>query len=58
VNRSCRRALADISPLRKTLHERSIPSVTIESDMANPSFYSDEQIKLRIDSFRDTLRLR
>ncbi len=58
VNRSCRRALADIRPLRKTLHERSIPSVTIESDMANPSFYSDEQIKLRIDSFRDTLRLR
>jgi benzoyl-CoA reductase/2-hydroxyglutaryl-CoA dehydratase subunit BcrC/BadD/HgdB len=57
VNRSCRRALADISPLRKKLHQLSIPSVTIESDMANPSFYSDEQVKLRIESFRDALRV-
>ena len=57
VNRSCRRALADINPLRKKLHQLSIPSVTIESDMANPSFYSDEQVKLRIESFRDALRV-
>lgn len=57
VNRSCRRALADINPLRKKLHQLSIPSVTIESDMANPSFYSDEQVKLRIESFRDVLRV-
>ena len=57
VNRSCRRALADINPLRKRLHQLSIPSVTIESDMANPSFYSEEQVKLRIESFRDALRV-
>ncbi len=56
VNRSCRRALADIQPLREKLRQLSIPSVTIESDMADPSFYSDEQVKLRIESFRDTLR--
>jgi benzoyl-CoA reductase/2-hydroxyglutaryl-CoA dehydratase subunit BcrC/BadD/HgdB len=56
VNRSCRRSLADINPLRKRLHQLSIPSVTIESDMANPSFYSDEQVRLRIESFRDALR--
>ena len=56
VNRSCRRALADINPLRKKLHQLSIPSVTIESDMANPNFYSDEQVELRIESFRDALR--
>ncbi len=58
VNRSCRRALADIMPLRKALHAAAIPSVTIESDMANPGFYSEEPVKLRIESFRDTLRLR
>jgi benzoyl-CoA reductase/2-hydroxyglutaryl-CoA dehydratase subunit BcrC/BadD/HgdB len=57
VNRSCRRSLADISPLRTKLHQLSIPSVTIESDMANPSFYSDEQVRLRIESFCDALRV-
>jgi benzoyl-CoA reductase/2-hydroxyglutaryl-CoA dehydratase subunit BcrC/BadD/HgdB len=57
VNRSCRRALADIVPLRKKLHQLSVPSVTIESDMANPGFYSDEQVKLRIESFCDALRV-
>jgi len=58
VNRSCRRALADVHPLRKALYELTIPSVTVESDMANPGFYSEEQITLRIESFRDALRLR
>lgn len=57
ANRSCRRALADIGPLRTRLHELSIPSVIIESDMANPGFYSDEQVKLRIESFCDALRV-
>lgn len=57
VNRSCRRSLADIKPLRKKLHQLSIPSVTIESDMANPNFYSEEQIKLRIESFHDAMRV-
>lgn len=55
ANRSCRRALADIVPLRKVLSEKKIPSIVIESDMANPAFYSEEQIGLRIESFKDTL---
>jgi benzoyl-CoA reductase/2-hydroxyglutaryl-CoA dehydratase subunit BcrC/BadD/HgdB len=58
VNRSCRRALADIDPLRERLRQLSIPSVIIESDMANPSFYSDAQVQLRTESLRDTLRVR
>jgi benzoyl-CoA reductase/2-hydroxyglutaryl-CoA dehydratase subunit BcrC/BadD/HgdB len=53
ANRSCRRALADITPVRKMLAEKNIPSVVIESDMANPEFYSEEQVKLRIESFKD-----
>jgi benzoyl-CoA reductase/2-hydroxyglutaryl-CoA dehydratase subunit BcrC/BadD/HgdB len=56
ANRSCRRALADIVPLRKELSKCGIPAVIIESDMANPDFYSKEQVNLRIESFRDTLR--
>ena len=56
ANRSCRRALADIVPLRKALSKNKIPSVVIESDMANPDFYSKEQVGLRIESFRETLR--
>ena len=56
ANRSCRRALADIIPLRKELSISGIPAVIIESDMANPDFYSKEQVNLRIESFRDTLR--
>jgi benzoyl-CoA reductase/2-hydroxyglutaryl-CoA dehydratase subunit BcrC/BadD/HgdB len=58
VNRSCRRALADVNPLRKRLRQLGIPSVTVESDMANPSFYSDEQVKLRLESFCDALGVR
>jgi benzoyl-CoA reductase/2-hydroxyglutaryl-CoA dehydratase subunit BcrC/BadD/HgdB len=53
ANRSCRRALADIVPLRERLSKKAIPSVVIESDMANPDFYAEEQIKLRIESFKE-----
>ena len=56
ANRSCRRSLADINPLRKGFLKINIPSVIIESDMANPDFYAKEQVDLRIESFRDTLR--
>ena len=56
-NRSCRRSLADIVPLRKELSKSGVPAVIIESDMANPDFYSKEQVKLRIESFRDTLKI-
>lgn len=57
ANRSCRRALADIDPLRRRLHRLGIPSVTVESDMANPGFYCSEQVLLRIESFRDAMRM-
>ncbi len=57
ANRSCRRALADIVPLRKELSKNGIPAVVIESDMANPDFFSKEQVNLRIESFRDTLKV-
>jgi benzoyl-CoA reductase/2-hydroxyglutaryl-CoA dehydratase subunit BcrC/BadD/HgdB len=56
ANRSCRRSLADIVPLQKELSKNGIPAVVIESDMANPDFYSKEQVNLRIESFRDTLK--
>ena len=56
ANRSCRRALADIEPLRDALTGLGIPSVVIESDMANPDFYAKEQIALRLESFRETLK--
>lgn len=56
ANRSCRRALADIAPLRKRLAQRQIPSVVIESDMANPDFYLKEQVNMRIESFREVLK--
>lgn len=55
ANRSCRRALADIAPVRKMLSQMNIPSVIIESDMANPAFYSNEQVMLRIESFKEVL---
>ena len=57
ANRSCRRSLADIVPLRKELSKSGIQAVIIESDMANPDFYSKEQVNLRIESFRDTLKV-
>jgi benzoyl-CoA reductase/2-hydroxyglutaryl-CoA dehydratase subunit BcrC/BadD/HgdB len=56
-NRSCRRSLADVVPLRKELSKSGVPTVIIESDMANPDFYAKEQVNLRIESFRDTLKV-
>ncbi len=58
ANRSCRRALTDIVPLKEMMSQKAIPSIIIESDMANPSFFSKEQIGLRIESFRDVLRIK
>ena len=57
ANRSCRRSLADIVPIRDHLMGAGIRSVVIESDMANPAEYSAEQVTLRIDSFRDILKV-
>ena len=55
ANRSCRRSLADIVPIRDSLSERGIQSVIIESDMANPADYASRQVTLRIESFREML---
>jgi benzoyl-CoA reductase/2-hydroxyglutaryl-CoA dehydratase subunit BcrC/BadD/HgdB len=57
ANRSCRRALADIDPLCRRLHQLRIPSVVIEADMANPQFHSAEQVQLRMESLCDALRV-
>ena len=58
ANRSCRRSLADIVPIRELLSEKKIPSLLIESDMADPDAYSAEQIRLRIESFREMMEVR
>jgi benzoyl-CoA reductase/2-hydroxyglutaryl-CoA dehydratase subunit BcrC/BadD/HgdB len=55
ANRSCRRALAHLLPLREHLSQQGIPSVIIESDMVNRDYYPPEQIKLKIESFRERL---
>jgi benzoyl-CoA reductase/2-hydroxyglutaryl-CoA dehydratase subunit BcrC/BadD/HgdB len=55
ANRSCRRALAHLLPLRDHLSRQGIPSVIIESDMVNRDYYPTEQIKLKIESFRERL---
>lgn len=57
-NRSCRRALAHLPPLRAHLEEKGIPSLTIESDMANPDHYSQEQVRLKIESFKESIKSR
>lgn len=58
ANRSCRRALAHLLPLRDHLSREGIPSVIIESDMANRDYYPPEQIKLKIESLREGLTAR
>lgn len=58
ANRSCRRCLADIVPIRDNLSKKGIRSVVIESDMANPANYSTHQVALRIESFRDTFKVK
>jgi benzoyl-CoA reductase/2-hydroxyglutaryl-CoA dehydratase subunit BcrC/BadD/HgdB len=58
ANRSCRRSLAGIFPSRNELFKKGIPSIIIESDMANPSYFSREQVKLRIEAFRDILKVK
>lgn len=53
ANRSCRRALAHLLPFRDHLAQKGVPSLMIESDMANPDYSAPEKIKLQIESFRE-----
>ena len=54
--KSCRSFSIGQADLRDFLiHERSIPSLLIESDLADPRYFSKAQLKNRIDAFFESL---
>ncbi|MCE5185828.1 MAG: 2-hydroxyacyl-CoA dehydratase family protein [Planctomycetaceae bacterium] len=55
ANRSCRRALAHVIPLRDHLLRQGIPSIILESDMANPDYYSPEKMNSQLESFKESI---
>lgn len=56
ANRSCRRSAVDVLPLKRALDAAGIPSVTVETDMADPRSYAEEQVGLRLEAFLEGLR--
>lgn len=60
MNRSCKAVSFAVPSLRDILTKRTgIPALVFESDMGDPRFYSETQIRTRIEAYFETLdRLR
>ncbi|RLA80724.1 MAG: 2-hydroxyacyl-CoA dehydratase [Deltaproteobacteria bacterium] len=60
INRSCKAVSFAVHELRDILTERTgIPALVFEADMGDPRFYSEAQIRTRIEAYLETLeRLR
>ncbi len=59
LNRSCKAVTFAIPEIRKIITERTgIPALVFESDMGDPRFYSEAQIKTRLEAYLETLEKR
>ncbi len=56
INRSCKAVSAGVHELRRIfVEETGIPALTFESDMGDPRFYSETQVRTRIEAYLETL---
>ncbi len=56
LNRSCKAVTFAIPEIRKIITERTgIPALVFETDMGDPRFYSEAQIKTRLEAYLETL---
>jgi bcr-type benzoyl-CoA reductase subunit B len=59
VNRSCKAVSFAVYTLKDILSEKTgYPALIFESDMGDPRFYSETQIRTRIEAFLETLQRR
>jgi benzoyl-CoA reductase/2-hydroxyglutaryl-CoA dehydratase subunit BcrC/BadD/HgdB len=59
VNRSCKAVSFAVYTLKDILTEKTgHPALIFESDMGDPRFYSETQIRTRIEAFLETLQRR
>jgi bcr-type benzoyl-CoA reductase subunit B len=59
VNRSCKAVSFAVYTLKEILTEKTgHPALIFESDMGDPRFYSEAQIRTRIEAFLETLQRR
>ncbi len=56
LNRSCKAVSFGEHELREILTEKTgIPALLFESDMGDPRFYSEVQVKTRLEAYFETL---
>ena len=56
INRSCKAVSFAVHELRDLLSEKTgIPALVFEADMGDPRFYSEAQIRTRIEAYLETL---
>ncbi|MBW1971597.1 MAG: 2-hydroxyacyl-CoA dehydratase [Deltaproteobacteria bacterium] len=59
LNRSCKAVSFSVHELRDMLTEKTgIPALVFESDMGDPRFYAEAQVKNRIQAYFETLEAR
>jgi bcr-type benzoyl-CoA reductase subunit B len=59
INRSCKAVSFAVFELRNIITEKTgIPALIFESDMGDPRFYSETQIRTRIEAYLETLQRR
>jgi bcr-type benzoyl-CoA reductase subunit B len=59
VNRSCKAVSFAVYQLKEIIAEKTgTPALIFESDMGDPRFYSETQIRTRIEAFLETLQRR
>ena len=59
LNRSCKAVTFAIPEIRKMITEKTgIPALVFETDMGDPRFYSEAQIKTRIEAYLEMLEQR
>jgi len=59
VNRSCKAVSFAVYALKEIITEKTgTPALIFESDMGDPRFYSETQIRTRIEAFLETLQRR
>jgi benzoyl-CoA reductase/2-hydroxyglutaryl-CoA dehydratase subunit BcrC/BadD/HgdB len=56
LNRSCKAVTFGEHELREILTEKTgVPALVFESDMGDPRFYSEVQVKTRLEAYFETL---
>ena len=56
MNRSCKAVSFAVPTLKEILTRRTgIPALVFESDMGDPRFYSETQVRTRVEAYFETL---